>query len=59
MAVITLDNYNNIVSILVEKTDVIKEKDDFTVYMQNASSYQAGHMFINEQTNLCMIRGER
>ena len=59
MAVITFNEENNSVAILVEKTDSIRQRDDSSIYTQRADSYPAGYMFVNEQVNLCMMRGDR
>ena len=59
MAVITFDRDNNRVSVLVEKTDVINDKDGNTTYISNAKDYNVGKIFVNGEIELCMVRGER
>lgn len=59
MAVITFDNENNNITILVEKPDVICIKDDNGTLRKCGVHYSAGTVFINGNTELCMIRGER
>ena len=59
MAVITFERDNNRVSVLVEKTDVICDKEGNTTYVNNAKTYNSGKIFVNGEIELCMIRGER
>jgi len=59
MAVITFDDDNNSVSILVEKNDLIKNKDGATTSIMPAVGYSSGEVFINDRANVCIIRGER
>ena len=59
MAVIVFDSERNSVSVLVEKTDVIHERKDNQVTVFSAKQCSAGKVLINENINLCMIRGER
>lgn len=59
MAVITLDAEKNTVAVLVEKTDLIHEKEGNTVVVGSGSKYIIGKVFANGDVKLCMIRGER
>lgn len=59
MAIITFDLDNGKVYILVEKTDIIREKDEGAIYSQSAKKHSVGTVFINEEIELCMIRGEK
>lgn len=59
MAIITFDHDNDSISILVEKTDIITDRESNTTSIKSAKDYVVGKVFINEEVNLCMIRGER
>lgn len=59
MAVITFDLDNGKVSVLVEKTDIIREKDGGVTYSQSAKNHSVGTVLVNEEIELCMVRGER
>lgn len=59
MAVITFDADSDSVSILVEKNDIIKNKDGSATYIKPAINYSTGEVFINGRTSVCMVRGER
>lgn len=59
MAVITLDAANNTVTVLVEKTDLVHEREDNTVVIGNGSKHTIGKVFANGEVKLCMVRGER
>jgi ATP-dependent protease HslVU (ClpYQ) peptidase subunit len=59
MAVITLDAEKNTVTILVEKTDLVHNKEDNMVVVGSGSNYTIGKVFANGEVNLCMVRGER
>ena len=59
MAVITLDAEKNTVTILVEKTDLVHDKEDNMVVVGSGSSYTIGKVFANGEVKLCMVRGER
>jgi len=60
MAIITFDRNNNLVSVLVEKTDMIHDKKDGAISISNADkSYRTGEVIINGDIQLCMVRGER
>lgn len=59
MAVITLNKDKDTVTVLIESSDFIRsiEKQENTVAI--AGNWGAGHMFVNTEIPLCMIRGER
>lgn len=59
MAVITLNKDKDTVTVLIESSDLIRsiEKRENTVAF--AGNWGAGHVFVNEEIPLCMIRGER
>ena len=60
MAIITFDHNNNTVSVLVEKMDVIHDKNDgITNISSAAKAYNSGEVIINGDIHLCMVRGER
>lgn len=59
MAVITLDLDKNTVSILVEKTDLIRERENNELTSYSAMAAVSGKVFVNGEIPLCMIRGER
>lgn len=59
MAVFTLDNDNNILTILVEKSDRICNKNKGVTEITNAKNFNVGKMFIAGEQNVYMIRGER
>lgn len=59
MAVITLDAEKNIVTILVEKTDIVHEKEGNMVVVGSGQKYTIGKLFANGEVKLCMVRGER
>lgn len=59
MAVITLDAAKNTVTVLVEKTDLVHEKEDNMVVVGSGSKHTIGKVFANCEVKLCMVRGER
>lgn len=59
MAVITLDAEKNTVTVLVEKTDLVHEREDNMLVVGNGSKHTIGKVFANGEVNLCMVRGER
>lgn len=59
MAVITLDFDKNTVSILVEKTDLMRERENNIVTAYKADTCLSGKVFVNGEIPLCMILGER
>lgn len=59
MAVITLDAAKNTVTVLVEKTDLVHEKEDNMILVGSGSKHTVGKVFANGEVKLCMIRGER
>lgn len=59
MAVITLDLDKNTVAILVEKTDIIREKEKNATTSYCAKDVVSGKVFVNGEIELCLIRGER
>lgn len=59
MAVITLDRDNDSISILVEKSDIIHDKEDNVMVVGCGSKYSSGKVFVNGEIHLCMMRGER
>ena len=59
MAVITLDVEKNTVTVLVEKTDLVHEKEDNMIVVGSGSKHTIGKVFTNGEVKLCMIRGER
>lgn len=59
MAVITFDIDKQTVSVLVEKTDLIHNREGNTTEIGSGKKYTVGKVFINGDINLCMIRGER
>lgn len=59
MAVITLDLDKNTISILVEKTDLMRERENNIVTAYKADTALSGKVFVNGEIPLCMIRGER
>lgn len=59
MAVITLDLDKNTISILVEKTDLMRERENNIVTAYKADTVLSGKVFVNGEIQLCMIRGER
>ena len=59
MAVITLDAAKNTITVLVEKTDLVHEKDDNVIVVGSGSKHTIGKIFANGEVNICMVRGER
>lgn len=59
MAVITLDRDKNRIAVLVEKNDLVKDKEKNVINVKLASQYSTGDIFVNGEIDLCMIRGER
>lgn len=59
MAVITFNNDNGEVSVLLEKTDIIRIKDGDTTCSQSAKKRYVGEMLINSEVKLCVVRRER
>lgn len=63
MAVITFnlnkDNICESICVLAEKTDVIRFAQDNTTTTSSGEKYLAGKVFINGETEVCIIRGER
>ena len=56
-SVVAIDK--NTVSILVEKTDLIRERENNELISYNANAVVSGKVFVNGEIPLCMIRGER
>lgn len=59
MAIITFDIDNDSISVLVEKTDIIREKDDGVILSQSAQKNLVGEVLANDEFKICIIRGER
>ena len=59
MAIITFNNDNGDVSVLLEKTDIIRIKEGNTTCSQSAKNRYVGEMIMNSEVKLCVIRGER
>lgn len=59
MAIITLDAEKNTVTVLVEKTDLVHEKEDNVVVVGSGGQHTIGKVFANGEVKLCMVRGER
>ena len=59
MAVITLDAAKNTVTVLVEKTDLVHEREDNMLVVGSGSKHTVGKVFANGEVKLCMVRGER
>lgn len=59
MAVITIDERNSRVTILIEKRDQVRAVEDDTTIIRSASQYGTGSLLMSGSTNICMIRGER
>lgn len=59
MAIITFNNDSSEVSVLLEKTDIIRIIDEETICSYGASRRSVGEMLMNEEVRLCVIRGER
>lgn len=59
MAVITLDAEKNTITILVEKTDLVQEKEDNVIVVGSGGKHTIGKVFANGEVNICMVRGER
>ncbi|MBQ8570316.1 MAG: hypothetical protein IJ444_02260 [Kiritimatiellae bacterium] len=59
MAIITFNINDGSVSVLVEKTDLIRKENNGTICTQNAKHYGVGTVLVNEDMKLCMVRGER
>ena len=59
MAVITFDNDDGVVSVLLEKTDIIRIKEGNTTCSQSAKNRPVGEMLANYEVKLCVVRGER
>ena len=59
MAIITFDNDNGAVSVLLEKTDIIRTIDSETMCSYSAQRRAVGELLMNDEVQLCVIRGER
>lgn len=59
MAVISVDEQNNRVTILIEKRDQVRDVQGDTTIIRSASQYGIGSLLMSGPTNICMIRGER
>lgn len=59
MAVITFDTKDNSVCVLVEKTDLIHIKTEDCIEISHGSKHLSGKIFVNEEIQTCVIRGER
>ena len=59
MAIITLNYDDDSVSVLLEKTDIIRIIDESSICSYSASRRNVGEMLINDNVKLCVIRGER
>ena len=59
MAIITFGDDDDVVSVLLEKTDIVRIKEGNTTYSQSAKNRNVGEMLINSKVKLCVIRGER
>lgn len=59
MAVISVDEQNNRVTILIEKRDQVRDVQGDTTIIRSASQYGTGSLLMSGPTNICMIRGER
>lgn len=59
MAIITFNNDDGAVSVLLEKTDIIRIKEGNTTCSQSAKNRHVGEMLMNSEVKLCVIRGER
>lgn len=59
MAIITFDLDNNSISVLVEKTDIVREKENGVIFSQNAKNQMVGEVLANDEFKICIIRGER
>lgn len=59
MAIITFNNDSSEVSVLLEKTDIIRIIDEGSICSYGASRRSVGEMLMNEEVRLCVIRGER
>lgn len=63
MAVITFNlDKNDVCSsicVLAEKTDIIRFAQDNTTTTSSGDKYLSGKMFINGETEVCIVRGER
>lgn len=59
MAIITFDNDSGAVSVLLEKTDIVRIIDEQSLCSYHASRRSVGEMLMNEEVKLCVIRGER
>ena len=59
MAVITIDERSNRVTILIEKRDQVRAVEDDTTIIRSALQFGIGSLLMSGPTNICMIRGER
>ena len=59
MAIVVFNDDDNVVSVLVDKTDIISHVDETTISTKSASDYSSEHVLINGRVNFCAIRGER
>jgi len=59
MAVITFDHSKQNVVIMVEKSDLIYDKEDNIVEISSGSKHLAGKVFVNGEISTLIVRGER
>lgn len=59
MAVITFDIDKQKVYVVVEETDIINTRDQGQATTVSAARYNVGKVFIDENLDICIIRGER
>ena len=59
MAVITFNLDNNSVCVLVEKDDIIRNKENNAVCSVKGDNYYSGKIFVNDEISTCIVRGER
>lgn len=58
MAVISIDQQNNFISILVEKRDCIRFKNENTTNICYGNKYLIGEVITNDSSKIIMIRGD-
>lgn len=59
MAVFTFDIEKNSISILLEKTDIVRYIENNIITTGEGEDYFTGKVFINGELPVCIIRGER